>query len=69
MKEIFILQAQYKALLNFKDEYYGKDFKSNYKFIEDAVKRMIKQKEPIESIKTFLQDAIDVHKRTYRDRG
>lgn len=65
MKEIVILQAQYEALLDFNNEYYGKDFKSHSKFISGAINKMLKNKEPIEDIKSFLEDAIDVHTKNY----
>lgn len=65
MTEVMILQMKYESLLDFNNEYYGKDFKANAKFISSAVNRMFKQKVDIEEIKQFIKDAIDIHIRAY----
>lgn len=56
---------EYKSILDFNNEYYKKDFKSNLKFIEGAVFRLRKEKMNEEEIVAFLQDAINIHKEIY----
>lgn len=56
---------EYKNLLDFNDEYYGKDFKSNYKFVTWAVNKMRKNKTAEEEICIFIQDTIDIHINIY----
>jgi len=56
---------EYKSLLDFDHEDYGKDFKNNYKFINWAVKKMFKNRTDEKEIMNFLKDTIEVHKRTY----
>lgn len=57
--------SEYKFLFNTKDEFYGKDFKNNYKFINGAVNRMLKNKESEEYILSFINDCIKFHKTSY----
>jgi hypothetical protein len=65
-KKILSLKiSEYESLFNTKDYYYGKDFKNNCKFINGAVKRMLKSKETEEYILSFLDDCIKCHKNTY----
>ena len=56
---------EYKSLLNFNDEYYGKDFKSNYKFITWAVNKMNKRRVNELEIIAFIQNTIAIHKEIY----
>ena len=50
-KKIISLKiSEYESLFNKEDEFYGKDFKSNCKFINGAIKRMLKSKETEEYI-------------------
>jgi hypothetical protein len=65
-KKILSLKlSEYENLFSTDDDYYGKDFKSNCKFINGAVKRMLKNKETEDYILGFLDDCIKYHKHTY----
>jgi hypothetical protein len=65
-KKILSLKlSEYENLFNTEDDYYGKDFKSNCKFINSTVKRMLKNKETEDYILSFLDDCIKYHKNTY----
>jgi hypothetical protein len=65
MEQIYKKLEEYKSLLDFNNEDKKKDFKGNFKFIQWAVKKMIKNKEIEIDIIKFIQDAIDIHTRTY----
>lgn len=65
MKEILTKLEEYKSLLNFSHEFYGKDLKNNYKFIDKAVKKFIKKGISTEEILEFLDDTIKTHKSSY----
>lgn len=56
---------EYESLLDFKDEYFGKDYKNNLKFIKYAVNKFLKQNTKQVEIIQFIQDTIDIHKRVY----
>lgn len=62
MLEINTKLEEYKSLMKFEDEIYGKDHKANYKFVNWAVKRMIKKKESVIEILSFLEDSIRIQK-------
>lgn len=65
-KKILSLKiAEYESLFNKEDEFYGKDFKSNCKFINGAIKRMLKSKESEEYILSFIDDCIKFHRSTF----
>ena len=64
-KQLSLKISEYESLFNTEDEFYGKDFKNNCKFINGAVKRMLKNKETEEYILSFLNDCIKYHKHTY----
>lgn len=65
MKEINVKLEEYKMLLDFNHEYYGKDLKNNYKFINKAVKIFIKKGISTEEVLMFLEDTIRIHKNSY----
>lgn len=65
MSNIYEKLEEYKGLLNFKDKFYGKDLKNNYKFIKGSVKRLINKKVSETEIIKFLEDTIRIHKSSY----
>lgn len=65
MNEIYIKLEEYKSLLNFDDEYFSKDFKSNLKFIKYAINKMLKQNIDFSEIIKFIEDTITIHKQNY----
>ena len=56
---------EYRNLLDFKHEDYGKDFKNNYKFIKWAVNRMRKQNTDKNETIKFIEQTIKIHKQIY----
>ena len=65
MENVYIKLDEYKSLLDFKDEYRGKDCKNNFKFIKQSINKMVKHKETELDITNFLEDTIDVCKKAY----
>lgn len=65
MNTIYKKLEEYKSLLDFNNEDRVKDFKGNLRFMEYAIKKMLKNKEDEDSIIKFIQDAINVHVSAY----
>lgn len=63
---IIIKLDEYKKLCNFENVDYKNFFKSNFRFINDVVKRMLKTKESEDEIIKFLNDCIRFHSKTYK---
>lgn len=65
-KQISLKLCEYESLFKNNDnEFYKKDFKNNCKFINSAIKRMLKQNDPQQEILNFINDCIKYHKKSY----
>lgn len=65
-KQISLKLCEYESLFSDgNNEFYGKDFRSNYKFVNGAINRMLKQKESPQEILKFINDCIKYHKKSY----
>ena len=64
-KEISLKLSEYKYMFDENDIYYGQDFKNNYKFINGAINKMIKQNLNEEYILVFINDCIKYHKNSW----
>jgi hypothetical protein len=56
---------EYSNLLDFKNEYFIKDFNNNLKFVKWAVIKMRKKKIEENEIIEFLEMTIRIHKEIY----
>lgn len=65
LSTVYVNLFRYRAMLDFNNEYYAKDFDSNYKFIENAVKKFREEKMNPKEINEFVLSAIDAHNKNY----
>ena len=65
-KQISLKLCEYQAIFSNSDsEFYKQDFTSNCKFVNSAINRMLKKKEPPQEILNFINDCIKYHKKSY----